>query len=87
MKYMVEWSIKPNNFAAAVERFTQADPGIPEGVTLLARWHQLGTGKGYTLIESDDPSAVARLGVSWADLVDQEIAPVTDDEGIAAALT
>lgn len=87
MKYMVEWSIQAHNFEAAVARFTQEDPGIPEGVTLVGRWHQLGTGKGYTLLESDDPAAIARLGISWADLVDQQISPVTDDEGIGEALS
>ena len=87
MKYITKWSIKEENFAAAVERFTTSDPQPPEGVTMLARWHQMGNGDGFSLIETDDPVALSRFILAWADLVDQEVYAVVDDAEIAQALS
>ena len=87
MKYITKWSIKEENFAAAVERFKTADPQPTEGVTLLARWHQMGNGDGFSLIEATDPVALSRYVLQWADLVDQQIYAVVDDAEIAQALS
>jgi hypothetical protein len=87
MKYIVRWSIKENNFPAAVERFKTSDPQPTEGVTLLARWHEMGNGDGFSLVEATDPIALSRFILQWADLVDQQIFPVVDDAEIAQALS
>lgn len=85
MKYMSIWSIKEENYLAALERFGQ-EQEIPDSVTLLGRWHEMGTGKGFTLVETDDPVAFARIVNSWTDLVDQRVFPVLDDEEVVKAL-
>ena len=87
MKYITKWSIKEENFKAVVERFTTADPQPPAGVTLLGRWHILGSGDGFALVEADDPVAFSRFISAWADLVDQQVYPVVDDSEIAKALS
>lgn len=86
MKYMTRWHIKEENLKAAVDRFKNDPPDLPAGVTMLGRWHQMGTGYGFGLLESDDPIAVARYISAWSDLVEQEIYPVIDDSEIAQAL-
>ena len=85
MLYMVTWNIDEANYEAAVDRFKAGDD-MPEGVTMVGRWHALGAGYGWTLIETDDPVAAAKLGVKWSDLVGQEITPVITDEQVAQAL-
>ncbi len=85
MKYITYWTIRPENLQAAVKRFREADPKIP-GVK-LTRFHELGTCKGITLVECDDPISVSKYALAWADLVDQRIVPVVGDAEIAAALT
>lgn len=87
MLYMARWSIREDNFAAALERFSQNPPELPAGVSMLGRWHEMGTGDGFALFESSDPVAVSRYILAWADLVDQKVYPVVDDEAIAAALS
>ena len=86
MQYIVVWSIKPENLEAVIERFTTADPQPEEGAKLLGRWHAMGTGKGFSLIEADDPVALSKYQVAWADLVDLTIVPVVGDEEMARAL-
>ena len=83
---MVVWSIKPEHFSAVVERFTQADPQPEAGAKLLGRWHAMGTGKGFSLLEADDAVALSKYSLAWADLVDLKIVPVVGDEEIATAL-
>jgi len=54
---------------------------------MIGRWHAPGAGYGWTLLEADDPVAVAKLGLHWADLVSQEVTPVMTDDQIAQALS
>ena len=86
MKYMSVWNITPENFKAVIERFSTADPKPPAGVTMLDRWHEVGSGKGYALFETDDAVALSKFVLAWADLVDQKIVPVVGDEEIGQAL-
>jgi len=87
MKFMTRWSIKEENFAAAVDRFANNPPQLPQGVTMHGRWHQMGSGDGFALMEADDAVALSRYIRQWADLVDQEVYAVVDDQEIAQALS
>jgi hypothetical protein len=87
MKYMSVWSIKPENIGAALKRFKEANPEMGAGAKLLGRWHEAGMGKGFSLIEADDPLAMTRFAAAWADLAEQRIFPVLDDEEMAKALS
>jgi Protein of unknown function (DUF3303) len=84
MKYITVWSIRPENMKAVIKRFQEGDPKIP-GVQMM-RFHAMGTGRGFSLVESDDPVAVSKLASAWGDLVDQKTVAVVGDEEIAAAL-
>lgn len=84
MKYMTIWSIRPENMQAVIKRFKEADPKVP-GVK-VTRFHEMGTGRGFTLTESDDPVAVAKFALAWSDLVEQETVAVVDDAQVAEAL-
>ena len=85
MKYMVTFHIRPENIKAAIKRFMEGEPTV-EGAKIIGRWHEMGTGNGFSLVESDDPVAVSKLAVAWADLVDQRTVAVVEDAQIAAAL-
>ena len=85
MKYMTVFSIAPENFKAALKRFSEnAEP--LEGIKRIGRWSEFGSGKGFDLIESDDPEAISRLGFYWADLVDMKVVPVVEDDVAAMVL-
>ena len=86
MKYMTAWTIRPENMKAAIKRFMEENPQT-QGIKIISRMHVLGTGKGFTLWESDDPLAASREGMLWSDLIDLKVYPVVDDATIAKALT
>jgi hypothetical protein len=52
----------------------------------MTRFHEMGTGRGFSIVESDDPIAVAKMALAWADLVDQKTVAVVEDADIAKAL-
>ena len=85
MKYMVVFSIAPENVEAAKKRFFEAEP--LEGVKRIGRWSEFGSCKGFDLLESDDPVAMSKLGFYWADLVDMKVVPFVEDEVTGKALS
>ncbi len=85
-KLMCVWSVAPENWKAAARRLQESAPKPGPGVRIIGRWHEVGTGKGYTLLEADDMVALSRLTAQWSDLVDQKLVPVVDDEEMKKAL-
>jgi len=86
VKYMTTWNISEDNYADAVARFKEADPTPPKGVTMIGRWHAMGTGYGFALFDVDDPIAFTKFIMQWSDLVSQEVTPVVTDEEAAQAM-
>ena len=87
MKYMTTFSIPSQNSKAAIDRFMSNAVPWPEGLTLLGRWHSLGNGHGFVLVETNDPVLLTKYNVAWGDLLELETVPVINDEEIASALT
>ena len=83
-KYMIQWSISPEHYAAALDRFETTGAPPAEGVELLGRWHEPGSQRGFILMEAQDPAAIARHLGPWNDLVRHRIAPVIEDEDVPA---
>lgn len=79
MKYMVTYSIAPENFEATKKRFFE-DTEPLEGIKRLGRWNVFGTGKGFDLLETDDLVAMSKLSYYWSDLIDLKVEPVVEDE-------
>ena len=86
MKYMTTWTIRPENVKAAIARFRETGGQVPAGVTMIGRWHEMGTGRGVAVVESDDPVAVSKFNIAWSDLLDLTTVAVVDDAQVAAAL-
>lgn len=85
MKYMLCWSIPPENYDAALDAFLESGAPMPEGLTSLGRWHAPGSTKGWLLCETDDPVTLSHHIAQWAGLLNVEIYPVHDDATAADA--
>ena len=79
MKIMTTWSLKPGGFSEAVRRFLAGQAAPPEGVTLLGRWHAADLSIGFTLTETNDPTALYRSATPWADLLELKSYIVIED--------
>lgn len=85
MKYMLCWSISPENYNAAVGAFLEGGAPMPGGLTSLGRWHALGSTRGWLLCEADDPVSVAEHVAEWAGLLKIDVYPIIDDAGAGEA--
>ncbi len=86
MKYMVTWSVSPENYAKAMARFKNEDPKPGPEVQTLGRWVEVGGLQGFSLFETNDAAALWKFAAKWADLLDSRVVPVLTDAEIASAL-
>jgi hypothetical protein len=63
---------------------TDAQP--PRVPKLLGLWTRLDFSQGYDLLESDDPKALTEFALAWNDVMQIEIVPVIEDQGLSAVL-
>ncbi|MEM7144693.1 MAG: DUF3303 family protein [Verrucomicrobiota bacterium] len=66
MKYMLEWRLRPENQKEAAEGFLQGGAPLPDGVTVIGRWHIPGSQRGWLVVDTDDIAAVTEHAVGWA---------------------
>ena len=87
MKYMLCWSVPPENYNAALDAFLEGGAPMPEGLTALGRWHSPGSTRGWLLCETDNIVTLSQHVAEWAPLLEFEVTPVTEDSeaGEAAA--
>jgi hypothetical protein len=86
MKFMSTWTFQAGVIPEAAARFL-AGEGSPEpGTTLLGRWHNADTSGGFALYETNDPAALYRGALKWADLLDFNLELVIEDADAGAAL-
>jgi Domain of unknown function (DUF3303) len=89
MKFMVNWSIYQESWLPVLDKWTsltpeeRADTGA--GVTLVGRWHDLGSRTGVAIVETSDAAALARYLGEWNPHMDLDVSPVLDDEEAAKA--
>jgi hypothetical protein len=87
MIFMTIYTFRPEQRKQAVARFLETGGAPPPGVKILARWHDVGGCRGYTIEESDDATAISAFGYRWNDLMTLETFPVINDEQLGKVLT
>jgi hypothetical protein len=79
MKFMSNWAVLPGATRECVEKFLAGEAALPEGVTLLGRWHKVDGSGGFTLSETDNAVLIFESAVKWSDLLEISITPVIED--------
>jgi len=87
MRFMVEWSIPPENYSAAMDAFLAAGAPMPQGLKSLGRWHAPGSCRGWLLCETESLGTLYEHMAEWASLLNLEVTPVVDDEEAGASAT
>jgi hypothetical protein len=73
MKFISEWSLRPETRNAAIDRFLKTGGMPPAGVQLLS--------------EADNAAAMLEYSAQWTDLIDIRIYPVVDDQEAAGVIS
>jgi hypothetical protein len=87
MKTMVVWSLKPGaSLSEAVRRFLAGEAGPQEDHKILGRWHSVDMSIGFTLSETDNPTAHYLAASKFADLMDLRAYTVLEDSDVGPIL-
>jgi Domain of unknown function (DUF3303) len=86
MKFMRTFLLSPEKRNEAIARFLKTGGQPPNGAKLLGRWTSADLSKGYDLLESDDPTAMAEFALQWSDLIKFEISLVVEDKDLVTVL-
>ena len=86
MKFMISWDIGPDAYKSAMDKFLSTGAPMPDGLSMIGRWHAPGSAQGWVLVETDDPTAVAQFVAEWSGLVDIQTTFVIEDDDAAAGI-
>ena len=80
MKYMLTWTIKPENQKESIARYKKAGANPPPGIEVLSHYLNVNSLGGWAVFEATDHSAVAKWLIDWTDLNVNEVTPIIDDK-------
>ncbi len=80
MLFMVIYTWEPEQRNEVLKRRMGRTPRMREGVKVLGEWTDLGGGRGFFLVEANDPVTLMSKTTAWADLVKMEAVPVVETE-------
>lgn len=85
MKFMVTFSWQPDaaKRAEGIARFKKLGATAPEGAKFIGRLTRADLSGGFVLLETEDPKSLGEFAYTWSDLMDLEIVPVLEDEGLS----
>ena len=88
MKFKVTWAIDQDKWLPVLGIFSSLTPeqraDAGDGVQILGRWHDMGARTGVAIFEADDLAALTRYLNQWNPHMELDVAPVLDDEEVAA---
>ncbi|MEL0016427.1 MAG: DUF3303 family protein [Rhodospirillales bacterium] len=86
--YLIDFKCEPEAYETfASLTMAELDAQFPSGSTKLARYHDLTTGSGVVLVETDDPTLVMQHVYGWIEVCEASITPVVDDEDAQEVLS
>lgn len=85
MKFMVTFSWQPDaqKRAEGISRFKKLGAEAPGGAKFIGRLTRADLSGGFVLLETEDPKSLAEFAYTWSDLMNLEIVPVLEDEGLS----
>ncbi|SVB93821.1 uncharacterized protein METZ01_LOCUS246675 [marine metagenome] len=92
MKFMLTWQLHAEAKMDALAAFSQMTPEDDAGdhgpdITMIGRWHDLPSGSGVCILESDSAEAVAGWAYNWGAALNAKVIPVLDDAEIRAVVS
>ena len=77
--YIVSWKLSPGSYKEVISRFLKTGGVVPDGSTLLGRWHGMN-GQGFAIVKAEDSKSIFRLQAEWSDLMEMSVTPCMTDE-------
>lgn len=78
MLFLVIFEHSPENRDKLIDKFIKKGLMMPEGIKVVGMWKSIGGGRGFSIYETNDPAALAKLGHEWNDLGKGEVIPIME---------
>jgi len=76
MLFMVVEHFKDRDPAPVYKRFAEQGRLMPDGLSYVNSWIEVGMDRCFQVMETDDPALLQEWIKNWGDLVDFEVVPV-----------
>jgi hypothetical protein len=76
MLFMVVEHFKDRDPAPVYKRFAEQGRLMPDGLSYVNSWIEVGMDRCFQVMETDDPELLQEWIKNWGDLVDFEVVPV-----------
>ena len=91
MKFMLTWKLNSDakmDAFAAFSQMTPEDDAADHGpdITMIGRWHDMTSGTGYCVLESESAEAISGWIYNWGAALDGKVTPVLDDAEVRAVV-
>ncbi len=86
MKFITTWSFRSGEIGTAARKFLTEGAPVPEGATILGRWHKADLSGGFALVESDNATSSYENAVAWSDILELQTVPVLENDEIGPIL-
>ena len=82
MKFILSWTIKPENRNESLQRLQGKDNIATEGIKILGHWHNVNLLGGWALVEADSEASIVKWLLDWTDLNVNDVTLVVDIEEV-----
>lgn len=79
MKYMLSWTVKPEDREESIKRWKAKGDSMPEGIKLISHYWNVNHLSGWAIFESSNHTKIAEWMLSWTDLNVNCVTPIIDD--------
>ena len=82
MQFVIPYTYEPDKRDAIIKRRLEKGASFASGVKVIAEYSVIGGGRGFSVVEANDPKALLQSSLAWSDLLKVEILPVMDAEEV-----
>jgi len=82
MLFMSIYTFEPAKRNEIIKRRMERGTALREGVKVIGEWTDLGGGRGFLLIEAEDPKVLMAGTLAWSDLMEIQSVPVIQTEEV-----
>jgi uncharacterized protein with GYD domain len=82
MLFMTIYTYEPGQRNEIVKRRLERGTVVSEGVKVIGEWSYIGGGRGFMVLEAQDPKVIMATTLAWSDLIKFETLPVMETEEV-----
>lgn len=86
MKYMLTWTVKPENQHESNERYKKIGANPPEGIEVINHYWNVNSLGGWAVFTATNHAAISKWLLDWTDLNVNDVTPVIEDEELRGIL-